>query len=59
METATADSDKGIGLTMVFSVLALGGAVLMLVGDQTTAAWGFAAAMLAATFAVVVSQAYW
>lgn len=59
METATADSDMGVGVAVVCSVLALGGALVMLVGDQPTAAWGFAAAMTAAAFAVVGAQAYW
>lgn len=49
----------GIGVGVVCAVLALAGALGMLLGGQMTAAWGFAAAMTAAGFAVVGAQAYW
>lgn len=47
-------SDKGVGLSMVFSALALLGAMVMVAGaTQLAMAWGFAAAMVAAGLAVV------
>lgn len=53
------ESDTGLGLTLVFALLTLGSAVAMLAApDQGMRAWGFAAAMVAATFAVVAVQAY-
>lgn len=55
----TVDSDKGIGLGVLFSLLAIGGALVMLAGPgQLTKAWGFAAAMTAASLAVVALHAY-
>jgi hypothetical protein len=63
METTTVTSDKGIGLAVLFSLLALLGAAVMLGAGlahlQLAAAWGFAAAMVAAVLAVVVAQVYW
>jgi hypothetical protein len=59
METGTVESDMGIGLTMVFSVVALLGAVAMYAAPgQEAKAWGFAVAMLAATCAVIATQVY-
>lgn len=50
----TVESDVGLGLTVIFSLLTLGGAVAMLAGPgQSTKAWGFALAMVAGTLAVV------
>jgi hypothetical protein len=47
-------------LTLVFSLLTVGGAVVMFgSGDQFTAALGFGLAMVAASLAVVASQALW
>ena len=47
-------SDKEVGLAMVFSALALLGAVAMIAGPtQRAMAWGFAAAMVAGGVAVV------
>lgn len=52
-------SDKGIGFTVLFSLLALGGAAAMLAAPgQFAKALGFGVAMLAAVVAVVASQAY-
>jgi hypothetical protein len=63
METDTVESDKGIGLAMLFSMLAGVGAAVMLVAGmlslQQTTAWGFALAMVAAVVAVVAAQLYW
>ncbi|QCJ48136.1 MULTISPECIES: DUF7525 family protein [Haloprofundus] len=59
MATQTTQTDMGIGVAMLFSVLALVGAAVMLVGpDQLTQAWGFAGAMVAASLAVVAVHVY-
>ncbi|MFC4544471.1 hypothetical protein ACFO5R_21300 [Halosolutus amylolyticus] len=56
-ETTT---DKGVGLTLALSVLAVIGAVLMIVGaPDIEAAWGFAAAVLFSSLAVVAIHLYW
>jgi len=48
------ESDVGIGLGMVFGVLALFGAAAMVAGPtRLTVAWGFAAATAAAGVGVV------
>lgn len=53
------ESDKGIGLGIVFSLIAVVGTLIMLTGGaEITIAWGFAAAMIAATLAVVAIQVY-
>jgi hypothetical protein len=63
MVTDTTATDKGIGFGVALSLVAALGALVMfgggVVGAQVTAAWGFAAAMLAATLAVVAAQVYW
>ncbi|SDN29557.1 hypothetical protein SAMN04487949_3862 [Halogranum gelatinilyticum] len=60
MEGQAVYSDKGIGFAMLFSLLAIGGAAVLLVAPgQVTKAWGFALAMVAASIAVVGTQAYW
>jgi hypothetical protein len=52
-------SDKGIGLTVLFSLLTLGGAAAMLAApSQFGTALGFGLAMVAATLAVVAAQVY-
>ena len=62
METASASSDKGFGLTVLFSVLALLGVVGMFVagltGDQLVAAVGFAVATIAASLAVSATHLF-
>jgi hypothetical protein len=62
MATDTVESDMGVGMALVFSVLAGIGAVVMFGaafgGLQLTAAWGFALAMVAGTLAVVAAQVY-
>lgn len=59
MESRAAQSDKGIGFCLLFSMLALVGALAMVVAPgQLAKAWGFAAAMFAASLAVVAVQVY-
>lgn len=56
----TATTDKGIGLTVLFSLLTVGGAVGMLVlAPARAAAWAFGAAVLFSVLAVVAVQVYW
>ena len=56
----TATTDKGIGLTVLFSLLTVGGAVGMLVlAPARAAAWAFGAAVLFGVLAVVAAQVYW
>lgn len=53
------ESDKGIGLGIAFSLLAVVGAVAMLGGPaQIVRAWGFAAAMIAGLLAIVAIHVY-
>jgi hypothetical protein len=60
METSTVQSDKGIGFALLFSIVALLGAVAMVAApDQLGKAYGFAIAMLAASFAVVAIHVFW
>jgi hypothetical protein len=57
MATESVQSDKGLGIAVVFSILAVLGALVMLAGpDQMSKAWGFAAACLAGAIAVVAVQ---
>ena len=62
METEAAGTDMGIGLSVLFSLLAVGGTVAMLAGGMAdarlTAAAGFALAMVAAVLAVAVTHFY-
>ena len=62
METASASSDKGFGLTVLFSIVALLGVVGMFVagltGDQLVAAVGFAVATIAASLAVSATHLF-
>jgi len=59
METGSVDSDKALGVSMAFGVLAVVGALLMFGGPtQAMKAWGFAAAMLTAALAVVAIHLY-
>ncbi|WP_143920301.1 DUF7525 family protein [Halorhabdus utahensis] len=57
---ATIDSEKGFGLTILFGVLALAGALVMLLGaaDNLVAAAGFALAIGAGSAAVAASHAF-
>lgn len=67
MAVDTVDSDKGLGVGILFGLLAVGGAVLALlvpsqdvtVAGISLAAWGFAVAMVASIVAVVAIQALW
>ncbi len=54
MATESATTDKGVGLALALGALAVIGALLMIVGaPEITAAWGFAAAVLFSSLAVV------
>ncbi|MFW5974269.1 MAG: DUF7525 family protein [Natrialbaceae archaeon] len=57
---ATIDSEMGFGLTILFSVLALAGALLMLLGaaDNLVAATGFAVAVGAGSAAVAAAHVF-
>jgi hypothetical protein len=60
MATQAEQTDMGIGFAVIFSLLTLLAAGVMLVGPtQLVSAWGFAAAMAAASIAVVAAQVYW
>ena len=53
------DSDKGIGLGLLFFLLAVGGTLAMLaVPGGLVGAWGFAAAMVAGMILIVAVHAY-
>jgi len=59
METGSVDSDKALGVSMAFGVLAVLGALFMFGGPtQLMKAWGFAAAMVTAALAVAVIHLY-
>jgi hypothetical protein len=59
MVTKAVQTDKGIGLSVFFGVLATLGAVAMVAAPgQVNKAWGFAAAMVAAILAVAVLHIY-
>lgn len=59
METETLESDKAIGVSLVFAAFAVVGAGFMLAGaSQTVMAWGFALAMAAGTLSVLALQAF-
>lgn len=49
-------SDKSLGLGLLFAMVALAGALVMYIGaaDHLTAGWGFALAMIAGSVAVAV-----
>lgn len=58
--TTETTTDKGPGLTLAFGVLAGLGALAMFAGAPTVlAAWGFAAAVVFGSLAVVAAHAYW
>ncbi len=59
METGSVDSDKAVGISMAFGLIAVLGALLMFGGEtQLLRAWGFAAAMITAALCVVALQLY-
>ncbi|MFB6251125.1 MAG: hypothetical protein ABEI27_05475 [Halobellus sp.] len=62
METASAASDKGFGLTVLFAIIALLGVVGMFVagltGDQLIAAVGFLVATVAASLSVSATHLF-
>lgn len=52
-------SEKGLGATIVLSLIAIGGALVMYAGaGDPLSGWGFAAAMLAASLAVVAAHVW-
>ncbi|WP_226481573.1 DUF7525 family protein [Natrinema amylolyticum] len=60
MATETETTDKGVGLALALGALAVIGALLMYTGaPDVTAAWGFAAAVLFSSLAVVGIHLYW
>jgi hypothetical protein len=60
MQTKSVQSDMGIGLAVLFSVLTVVAAAGMVVsGDQLTTAVAFAVAVVAASLAVVAAQTFW
>lgn len=55
----TRRTDKAVGLTVLFSLLTVGGAVGMLVlAPERSAAWAFGAAVVFGVLAVVAVQVY-
>ncbi|ELY70430.1 DUF7525 family protein [Natrinema versiforme] len=60
MATESETTDKGVGLALALGALAVIGALLMYTGaPDVTAAWGFAAAVLFSSLAVVGIHLYW
>ena len=62
MGTTVAGSDKGVGMTILLSIVALLGVVGMFVagltGDQSIAAAGFAVAIIAGSLAVSATHLF-
>lgn len=57
--TTQVTSDKGLGLGLLFGLLAAGGTIAMLVAPGgLVGAWGFATAMVAGTILVLAVHAY-
>ncbi|MFP8955793.1 hypothetical protein ACLI4Y_03625 [Natrialbaceae archaeon A-CW3] len=60
MADHTKSTDKGLGLGLVFGLLALLGALVMLTtAPQIEAAWGFAAAVAFGALAIVGMHVNW
>ncbi|WP_408958864.1 hypothetical protein [Natrinema sp. 74] len=60
MATQSESTDKGVGMALALSALAVIGALVMVTGaPDVTAAWGFAAAVLFSSLAVVGIHLYW
>ncbi|WP_458188269.1 DUF7525 family protein [Haladaptatus sp. NG-WS-4] len=52
-------TDKGVGLAVLFTLVAVGGAAITFVSPGTeTAAWGFAAAVTAGVLAIAGTHLY-
>lgn len=55
-------TDRRLGFSMLFTVIGVGGAVVMMAaslnGQQLLSGWGFAVAMLAASLLIVALQVY-
>jgi hypothetical protein len=59
MAEQTPGTDKSVGLTVLFSLLTVGGAFGMVVlAPERAAAWAFGAAVVFGALAVVAVQAY-
>lgn len=59
MERTAAVSDRGIGLGLLFGLVAVGGALVAFVlPGGPASAWGFAAAMVAGMLSVFAIHAY-
>ena len=59
MATQSAESDVGLGLTVLFALVALVGAGAMLAAPgQVAKAWGFALAVSAGVLSVAAAQVY-
>lgn len=59
MERTAAVSDRGMGLGLLFGLVAVGGALVALVlPGGLASAWGFAAAMVAGMLSVLAIQLY-
>ncbi len=59
MAVETVTTDKGVGLTVLFSLLTVAGAVGMYaLAPEEVAAWAFAAAVVFGVMAVVAAQVY-
>ncbi|WP_327052430.1 DUF7525 family protein [Halomicrococcus gelatinilyticus] len=56
----TVGSDKGVGLTVLFTLVAIGAsAVTFVTPGSEMAAWGFAGAVVAGVLAVAATHLYW
>lgn len=60
MTTQSESTDTGMGLALALGAIATIGALLMATGaPNITAAWGFAAAVLFSSLAIVGIHLYW
>lgn len=58
MSTTTDGTDMSTGFAALFGLLAVGSAILMLIGDDLTSAFGFGAAILFGILLVVALHVY-